>query len=326
MNAGPSQDARMAWTRRSLLGHAAAGAALAPMAWSSAHAQTDPQIVLPRQNVLPNVVVTSPDTLGVLDIKSDPYGRMTTQVMLNGQGPFRFFVDTGANRSALSASTAARVGAVVSGQAIVHGVNGSEIMPTATLGSLRCGVFEQTDTVVPILGDDLILPAAGMLGMDRFSGLRLEFDNSTREMTVKRSVRTWPEALSVPATIKFGQLVSAKGRIGGVTAPIIFDTGGEYSLANNALREAIRARARKIPQTKVATATMPMFIEDTMIIPQIRLQTVLVRNTMAFVGDFHVFELWDLIKEPALIVGMQVLRTAQRFAIDYKRKEVQFIT
>lgn len=318
MTAG--RDERLALTRRSLLGGAVAGTAVAPLAWSYAAAQT------PAPLALPEVVVTGSDTLGVIDLRNDPFGRITAEVMLNGQGPFRFFVDTGANRSALSAATAARVGAVPDGEAMVHGVSGSEVMPTATLASLRCGAFEQRDTVVPILGDELILPAAGMLGMDRFSELRLEFDNAAREMVVKRSGHGWANALSVPATIRYGQLVSARGRIGGLNVPIVFDTGAEYALANNALSEAIKARRQKVSPTKIATATMPLIVEDVMIIPQIKLQDCAITNATAYIGDFHIFKLWDLVKEPALIVGMQVLRSVKRFALDYKRKEVQFQT
>ncbi len=206
----------------------------------------------------------------------------------------------------------------------VHGVTGAQMKPMATLGSLKCGVFEQRDAVVPILGDDLILPAAGMLGMDRFSGLRLEFDNAKREMIVKRSGHSWSDALSIPATVRYGQLVSAKARIGGLQVPLVFDTGAEYALANKALCEAIKARIQKMTPTRLATATMPTIIENIMIIPEIKLQDVTISNTSAYIDDFHIFSMWDLINTPALIVGMQVLRSVQRFAIDYKRQTVQF--
>jgi predicted aspartyl protease len=36
--------------------------------------------------------------------------RMTVEVFINGQGPFNFVVDTGADRSALSTTLAARLG------------------------------------------------------------------------------------------------------------------------------------------------------------------------------------------------------------------------
>jgi predicted aspartyl protease len=315
-------------TRRSVLG----GAALAPALWADGLAQTPAPAVVPGAAIVPvpiltpGITVTGSDTLDTFDLKNDPFGRVTTQVMLNGKGPFRFFVDTGANRSALSAATAALIGAVPTGDGLVHGVTGAQVKPMATIGLLRCGVFEQRDTVVPILGDDLILPAAGMLGMDRFGGLRLEFDNYLREMVVKRSGHSWSSAISVPATVRYGQLISAKARIGGLNVPIVFDTGAGYALANNALRNALKARAQKIAPTRISTATMPIMVENVMIIPEIRIDNVTINNTTAYIDDFHIFGLWDLIDKPALIVGMQVLRTVKRFAFDYRRQIVQFDT
>ncbi|MEJ0022298.1 MAG: retroviral-like aspartic protease family protein [Alphaproteobacteria bacterium] len=112
MPAAPSRFTDM--TRRSVLGGAAAGAALAPSIWAGARAQA----LTPAPLIVPGVTVNSSDTLATIDLRDDPYGRITTQVMLNDQGPFRFFVDTGANRSALSAATALRVGAIPTGDGL----------------------------------------------------------------------------------------------------------------------------------------------------------------------------------------------------------------
>ena len=303
-------------TRRGLIG-ATAGGVIGHAILGNAAAQD--------QIPLGGIVVTGPDTIDTIALRNDLHGRITAQVMLNGQGPFRFFVDSGANRSALSAATAARVGAIPAGEGIVHSVSGADIMPMVTLKSLRCGVFQQNDATVPILSDDLMAPVDGMLGMERFSGLRLEFDNTAREMVVKRPGRPWPGSFSLPANIKFGQLVSAKGRMGGLSVPIIFDTGAHYALCNIALRDKLQARAARLGPMKLATATMPIFVEDSVIIPEIRLDNCVLTNTPAYVGDFHIFKLWDMIDQPALIVGMHVLKTVKRFAFDYRRNEVQFL-
>ncbi len=305
----------MAPTRRGLIG-VTAGGFIAQTAMGKAAAQD--------QTPLGDIVVSGPDTIDTIDLRNDPFGRITAQVVVNGQGPFRFFVDSGANRSALSAATAARVGAISAGEGLVHSIGGADIMPMVTLNSLRCGVFEQHGVTVPILSDDLIEPVDGMLGMERFSGLRLEFDNTAREMVVKRAGRAWPGSVSLPAIIKFGQLVSAKGRMGGLSVPIIFDTGAYYALCNIALRNKLQARASRLGPMKISTATAPIFVEDSVIIPEIKLENCVLTNTPAYVGDFHIFKLWDMIDQPALIVGMQVLKTVKRFAFDYRRSEVQF--
>jgi hypothetical protein len=39
-------------------------------------------------------------------------------------------------------------------------------------------------------------------------------------------------------------------------------------------------------------------------------------------ADFHVFKLWGLDQEPALLIGMDMLGVLERLVIDYRRNEV----
>lgn len=274
----------------------------------------------------PEVVVPGADTIGSVDWRIDPYGRIITMVYVNGQGPFRFFVDTGANRCALSAGLAARVNATPAGMGDVNGVTGVIPAPMVTLDSLRCGAFELRGQSVPILTDDLILPADGMLGMDRFAGLRLEFENQSRTMIVKRSGRgAWDDAFSMPADIRFGQLVSAKAKIGAATVTVVFDTGAELGLANEAMRRLLDRPAPDLKRMKLTNAAAPVFVEDSVLIPSMRLPNCEFKNIAAYVGDFHIFKIWNLLDTPAILLGMGALGVVDRFAIDYGRREMQFV-
>jgi hypothetical protein len=42
-----------------------------------------------------------------------------------------------------------------------------------------------------------------------------------------------------------------------------------------------------------------------------------------YVGDFHIFELWGLLHEPTVLIGMDVLSHARGIAIDYQNSTVQ---
>ena len=46
-------------------------------------------------------------------------------------------------------------------------------------------------------------------------------------------------------------------------------------------------------------------------------------NLLITFGDFHVFSVWSLLDEPALVLGMDVLGTLPEFTIDYPRQEFQ---
>src|SRR5258708_686710 len=47
-------------------------------------------------------VASSPNTNQTIETSNDPYRRMTAPISLNGQGPYFFVVDTGANQSVIS--------------------------------------------------------------------------------------------------------------------------------------------------------------------------------------------------------------------------------
>src|SRR5580658_2874279 len=53
-------------------------------------------------------------------------GMIVASVMINGKGPFRFMLDTGANRTVLASSTAAKLAleSSLTDRAVVHGVSG----------------------------------------------------------------------------------------------------------------------------------------------------------------------------------------------------------
>jgi hypothetical protein len=45
-------------------------------------------------------------------------------------------------------------------------------------------------------------------------------------------------------------------------------------------------------------------------------------NLEVIFADFHVFKLWGLDQEPAMLIGMDMLGVLERLVIDYRRNEV----
>src|SRR5262245_10659337 len=69
----------------------------------------------------------APGASGVAAATSkDTAGRAVALININGQGPFRFIIDTGANRSVLSQALATRLGLEHSGEDVVHSIDGAE--------------------------------------------------------------------------------------------------------------------------------------------------------------------------------------------------------
>jgi hypothetical protein len=129
--------------------------------------------------------------------------------------------------------------------------------------------------------------------------------------------------------MRFGHLLMVRGRIRGLDVNVLIDTGSDTTLANRALSEALRARMRtpiRGPEdfTRAFTAGEAIVLDAAMLIPDLRLDRMEIGNVVAYVGDFHVFQLWDLQDEPTLLVGMDVISHARAIAIDYGRSAVYF--
>src|SRR5687768_13111757 len=58
--------------------------------------------------------------------RKDNSGRAVALININGQGPFRFIIDTGATRSVLSEALATRLGLEHAGVGVVHSIVGAE--------------------------------------------------------------------------------------------------------------------------------------------------------------------------------------------------------
>ena len=97
-------------------------------------------------------------------------GAIVVPVTVEGQGPFRFLLDTGASRSVVTESLARRVGAA-SGAAIMMLTPGGQrvLQPAARLGTLRIGPVRVVDLLVTRVEDDLLKAAKdveGIVGQD----------------------------------------------------------------------------------------------------------------------------------------------------------------
>lgn len=259
----------------------------------------------------------------------DRIGRVVAAVKLNGAGPFRFVLDTGSNRSAISPKLAATLGLTPDpGTPVeVHGVTGSAVVPGATVAELQIGDITLRDQRLPVLPDPVFSDADGILGVAGLEQARIEVDFAGDRVSIRRSSgrRATGEYLVVRARPGVGGLLLVSGRVGAVPAKVILDTGAERTIGNRALQDALQKRARRDagrPATIIGATPGAVeavaFESPTIAIGEARLNDVAVTF-----GDLHVFQLWGLLDEPALVVGMDVLGTVERLVFDYRRHEFQ---
>jgi hypothetical protein len=272
---------------------------------------------LPDANTVGGPEFATPTTL-------DKIGRIVAPVMINGRGPFRLMVDTGANRSLITTTVADHLGLdyLSAPQVTMNGVTGSAVVPAVALERLEAGTLVYEGLEVPVVSPHLVGDVDGILGMAGLREQRLVVDFERDRVTISAS-KLWDDGLLRLDTYRVaGGLLAAKGRVGRVRVLAVLDTGGQITLGNRALQEALRAEARS--QTEVLGTTEAISIGDVAYVPDLKFGEVQIRRVRVTFGDFHIFDVWDMNDEPALIIGMDVLGTLGAFMIDFRLAKIHF--
>jgi len=133
--------------------------------------------------------------------------------------------------------------------------------------------------------------------------------------------------LSVPARMRFGTMLIVQGEIQGVSVNVLIDTGSNISLANERFREALRgvaARTVEYHGGRAYTFGRPLVLKQSVWTPTLRIGDTFIDGVNAYIGDFHIFDVWGLQNEPTLLIGMDVLARSREMAIDYEHGIVHF--
>lgn len=259
----------------------------------------------------------------------DRIGRIIAPVMINGRGPFRFMLDTGATRTVLAESTLAKLDRTADPHACVSisGVTGSELAAAVHIDTLDAGDLHFRDLSLPVLTGPVLDGIDGILGMDGFDGLRLSADFIKDRITISRSRAERPGLRFSTVHVEFvsGRLLMIDVQVGRVPVKAIIDTGGPRTIGNEALLAALikgRQHIAQSLQTSVVDATQVSRPGMMGRVPVLRLGSATIENLDVTFGDFAIFSKWGLENEPALLIGMDVLGTLADLTVDYRRKEV----
>jgi predicted aspartyl protease len=258
----------------------------------------------------------------------DQIGRILAPVMINGEGPFRFVVDTGATHSVVSSHLVTRLGLVASADRsiLVSGVTGAAHMASVRIDHLQAGSLYFEDREMPVIS--AVLPGAdGILGVEGLADKSIVVDFARDRIRILSSKYYARGMLSVPVSLDFRQLLLATGEIGGVSVKAIIDTGAQRTIGNLALRDALYARASQLESAAlvgVQGVTADVQTAELLAAPRVTLGELRLERVAISYGDLHVFGVWDLRDEPALLLGMDVLGVFDRVVFDYAASQVHF--
>ena len=309
---------------RGLLQAALLFAALLPLASAVASAQTAAPPVA-------EVVVTAPEPRYVAPTLRDRIGRIWAPVFIDGQGPFRFVLDTGATTVALSRDAATLLGLRLdrARQVRLRGTTGSSLVPQITVDRIEIGDFLVENQRV-ILVDDAFGGADGVLATRLLSDRRIfvEFRKDRIEITRSRGQPAPLGFTTIPVKFASRQVPWVDAWIGPVKVKAVIDTGAQQTLGNLALRAALaaaRRRAMELRNEGVIGVTGDVQEGQSAGVPTIRLGNVQVSNARVNFVDLHIFEHWRMLDEPAILIGMDVIGVLDTFILDYRRRELQLL-
>ncbi len=257
----------------------------------------------------------------------DQVGRIVVPVMIDGKGPFRFLVDTGADGSVISDRLAHQLGLVPPQSAgeQVEGTTGIERMPWVTIAELRIGGIVRTNVRMPVTQSPVLAGLDGILGMAGFGDVQVAVDFRHNTVAIGPSRGLMWGYLDIPAQRTAGGLLMIPARVGGVKVEAVIDTGAEESLGNSALKAALVRAAKKAAQTRVYGVTKQVTAGGVVQSPTIYLGSAAIRNLSIVYSDIPIFKTWHLDSRPALIVGMNVLGTVDALVLDYPRARVYLL-
>ena len=262
-------------------------------------------------------------------LRDDANDRMTVPVSLSGIGPYRFLVDTGSNRSAISTAVAARLGLAIGERADLHTVTGVRNVRTATVPNLQLSNSALRIVDAPVLEAEH-MGADGILGTDMLRSQRVVFDFEKRLMTVVPSAQRAPREsgeIVVTGRLKNGRLIVTNAVADRNDIIVILDTGSEVSVGNDALRLRLgnSRLLRKSGAIELESVTGDILQGEYTFVKALEMGEVTLANLAVVFADVHTFKQLGFDDRPALLLGMNALRAFKKVSIDFANRRVRLL-
>jgi len=175
---------------------------------------------------LAEIMVEAPEPRYVAPTRRDQIGRIWAPVLINGRGPFRLVLDTGASSSGVTAMVALALGIPtdLSPPVMLRGVTGSATVPSIHVDTLSVGDLAVDSAVLPIVPDALG-GAEGVLGSEGLQNKRIfiDFRHDQIAISYSRDERSGHGFVTVPFRLVRGQLIVIDALVGHVHAKAIID-------------------------------------------------------------------------------------------------------
>jgi predicted aspartyl protease len=266
----------------------------------------------------------TPDVKLVRDLTS----RLTIGVTIDGQGPYEFLIDTGSDRTVISRELATALNLQPGPMVHMQESTGTDIVQTVVIPQLQIGKRTLTGVEAPAVSA-ADLGAAGMLGVDALRDLHVVMDFRAMRLSSSPSRREPDEAgtIVVRGKNRLGELILVDAEVRGVPVYVVLDSGAELSVGNAALLKLLTGRRggptppRQGEVIGVTGRRIPVSLEN---IPEAHIGRLEIDNMTLGFAELPVFERFGLSREPAILLGMDVLSRCRRVSVDIRRREATF--
>jgi predicted aspartyl protease len=264
-----------------------------------------------------------------LAVKDDLDQRMTVPVRLGGSRPFRFLVDTGADRTSVSVETARELGLVERPQATLHSATGQSLVRMAHLPEIHMSRRSVRNINAPLLAAADI-GADGILGMDSLRSQKVVFDFAKDTLTIlsaKTPTALEPGTIVVRARRREGRLVITNALLDGEKVGVVLDTGAALSIGNAALRAKLAKKGVLTvvgPITLLSVTGEPL-IGELALVDRLNIGGVRLERLHIVFAEAHTFGQLKLDRKPAMLLGMNALRGFEQVAINFADRRLSLV-
>lgn len=302
------------------------------VAWSAATKPPKPSkpvhVEPGRMPALPPAVIDDTLAIGGDDVDARKVQtRMTVDVRVNGTGPYKFIVDSGADSSVVGWRIARALQLPAGRPAILNSMTASSRVERVLVDELTLGPSVIRDLELPAL-EERDVGGHGMIGIDALVRQRLMMDFEKRLIKVEDAAKRAPRMegeIVVTAHRRRGQLILTEVRAAGLPLEAVVDTGSQITIGNTKLRDKLirgnRDKFVTVEVTGVTGVTIPLQVAR---IGELKVGSITLRNVPMAFADVPPFAVFGLADQPALLLGTDLLETFRRVSLDFKARKVRF--
>jgi hypothetical protein len=272
-------------------------------------------------------VVDNTLAIGGEDLKARNFStRLIVEVKINGRGPYRFVVDSGADTSVVGLRIARDLQLPLGTPAVLNATTARSIVDRVKVAELSIGSSTFRDLQLPAL-KEMDVGGDGLIGIDALVEQRLMMDFEKRLIKVEDAripFRSEPGEIVVTARRSRGQLILTHVRAGNISLDAVIDTGSEVSIGNSALREKLLRSNRQFWLADATGVTGVTVKIQMAMIDELKLGPVTLRNVPIAFADVPPFKVFGLADEPALLIGTDLLESFRRVSLDFRARKIRF--